>query len=40
MIKGFHARFTPGTVKNRNARRFLNPSFVKAVDRLGTAKKP
>ena len=40
MINGFHARFTPALVKNRDARPYLDPSFVqRAVDRLGLAKK-
>ena len=40
MINGFHARFTPALVKNRDARPYLDPSFVqRAVDRLGLVKK-
>jgi ABC-type nitrate/sulfonate/bicarbonate transport system substrate-binding protein len=40
MINGFHARFSPTVVKNRDARPFLDPSFVqRAVDRLGLSKK-
>jgi len=40
MINGFHARFTPALVKNRDARPYLDPTFVqRAVDRLGLAKK-
>lgn len=40
MINGYHARFTPAVVKNRDARPFLDPSFVqRAVDRLGLGKK-
>jgi len=40
MINGFHARFTPAIVKNRDARPYLDPTFVqRAVDRLGLAKK-
>jgi hypothetical protein len=35
MINGFHARFTPAVVKNRDARPCLDPSFVqRAVDKL------
>ena len=40
MINGYHARFTPAVVKNRDARPFLDPSFVqRAIDRLGSNKK-
>jgi ABC-type nitrate/sulfonate/bicarbonate transport system substrate-binding protein len=40
MINGYHARFTPAVVKNRDARPFLDPSFVqRAVERLGIGKK-
>jgi ABC-type nitrate/sulfonate/bicarbonate transport system substrate-binding protein len=40
MINGFHARFSPTVVKNRDARPYLDPSFVqRAVERLGLAKK-
>lgn len=40
MINGFHARFTPAIVKNRDARPYLDPTFVqRAVDRLGVGKK-
>jgi ABC-type nitrate/sulfonate/bicarbonate transport system substrate-binding protein len=40
MINGFHARFSPTVVKNRDARAYLDPSFVqRAVDRLGLIKK-
>ncbi len=40
MITGYHARFTPAVVKNRDARPFLDPSFVqRAVDRLGLSRK-
>ena len=40
MINGFHARFTPALIKNRDARPYLDPSFVqRAVERLGLAKK-
>ncbi len=40
MINGFHARFTPAIVKNRDAGPYLDPTFVRrAVDRLGIAKK-
>lgn len=40
MINGFHARFTPAVVKNRDAKPYLDPSFVQqAVHRLGLAKK-
>ena len=40
MINGFHARFSPALVKNRDARPYLDPSFVQqAVDRLGLTKK-
>jgi ABC-type nitrate/sulfonate/bicarbonate transport system substrate-binding protein len=40
MINGFHARFTPAIVKNRDARPYLDPSFVqRAVDKLGIGKK-
>jgi hypothetical protein len=40
MINGFHARFTPAVVKNRDARPYLDPSFVqRAVERLGIGKK-
>lgn len=40
MINGFHARFTPALVKNRDARPYLDPTFVqRAVERLGLAKK-
>ena len=35
MITGFHERFNPQGIKNRDARPFLDPSFVqKAVERL------
>ncbi len=38
MITGFHARFTPAVVKNKDAKPFLDPSFVqKASERLGLA---
>jgi len=40
MINGFHARFSPSVIKNRDARPYLDPSFAqKAIDRLGIAKK-
>jgi ABC-type nitrate/sulfonate/bicarbonate transport system substrate-binding protein len=40
MINGFHARFTPTIVKNRDARQYIDPTFVqKAVERLGIGKK-
>jgi hypothetical protein len=40
MINGFHARFTLAVVKNRDARPYLDPSFVqRAVERLGIGKK-
>ena len=40
MINGYHARFTPAVVKNRDARPFLDPSFVqRAVERLELTKK-
>lgn len=40
MINGFHARFTPTIVKNRDARPYLDPSFVqRAVDKLAIGKK-
>ena len=40
MINGFHARFTPALVKNRDARPYLDLTFVQqAVERLGLAKK-
>lgn len=40
MITGFHARFTPAAVKNRDANPFLDASFVqKASERLGFLKK-
>jgi ABC-type nitrate/sulfonate/bicarbonate transport system substrate-binding protein len=40
MINGFHGRFSPTVVKNRDARPYLDPSFVqRAVERLGLAKK-
>ncbi len=36
MITGFHQRFTPEVVKNKDAKPFLDPSFVQvAADRLG-----
>lgn len=41
MINGYHARFTPAVVKNRDARPFLDASFVqRAVERAGIGKKP
>ena len=40
MINGFHTCFSPTVVKNRDARAYLDPSFVqRAVDRLGLIKK-
>jgi HipA-like protein len=40
MINGFHARFTPAVVKNRDARPYLDPTFVqRAVDKLNLGKK-
>lgn len=40
MITGFHQRFTPEVVKNKDAKLFLDPSFVRiAVDRLGLLRK-
>jgi hypothetical protein len=35
MITGFHERFNPQGIKNRDARPYLDPSFVqKAAERL------
>lgn len=40
MITGFHERFNPQGIKNRDAKPFLDPSFVqKATDRLKLGKK-
>jgi len=40
MITGFHARFTPAIVKNKDAKPFLDPSFVqKASERLGLPRR-
>lgn len=40
MITGFHERFNPQGIKNRDAKPFLDPSFVqKAVERLKLGKK-
>jgi ABC-type nitrate/sulfonate/bicarbonate transport system substrate-binding protein len=40
MITGFHERFNPQGIKNRDARPFLDPSFVqKAVERLKLGRK-
>ena len=40
MITGFHERFNPQGIKNRDARPYLDPSFVqKAADRLKLDKK-
>lgn len=40
MITGFHERFNPQGIKNRDAKLFLDPSFVqKAVERLKLGKK-
>jgi len=40
MITGFHERFNPLGVKNRDAKPFLDPSFVqKAVERLKLSQK-
>ncbi len=40
MITGFHQRFTPEVVKNKDAKPFLDPSFVRiAAERLGLLKK-
>jgi hypothetical protein len=40
MIAGFHERFNPQGIKNRDAKPFLDPSFVqKAVERLKLGKK-
>lgn len=40
MITGFHERFNPQGIKNRDAKAFLDPSFVqKAVERLKLGKK-
>ena len=39
MITGFHARFNPQGIKNRDAKPFLDPSFVeKAAERLKLGK--
>jgi hypothetical protein len=35
MLLGFHERFNPQGIKNRDAKAFLDPSFVqKAAERL------
>jgi len=40
MITGFHERFNPQGIKNRDAKSFLDASFVqKAVERLKLGKK-
>ena len=40
MITGFHERFNPQGIKNREAKPYLDPSFVqKAVERLKLGKK-
>ena len=40
MITGFHERFNPQGIKNRDARPYLDPSFVqKAAERLKLDKK-
>jgi hypothetical protein len=40
MITGFHERFNPQGIKNRDAKPFLDPSFVqKAAERLKLDKK-
>jgi NitT/TauT family transport system substrate-binding protein len=40
MITGFHERFNPLGIKNRDAKPFLDPSFVqKAIERLKLSKK-
>jgi ABC-type nitrate/sulfonate/bicarbonate transport system substrate-binding protein len=40
MITGFHERFNPQGIKNRDAKAFLDPSFVqRAVERLKLGKK-
>jgi hypothetical protein len=40
MIIGFHERFNPQGIKNRDAKPFLDPSFVqKALERLKPGKK-
>ncbi len=40
MITGFHERFNPQGIKNRDAKPFIDPSFVqKAVERLKLGKK-
>lgn len=40
MITGFHERFNPQGIKNRDARSYLDPSFVQqAVERLKLGKK-
>ena len=40
MITGFHERFNPQGIKNRDAAPFLDPSFVqKAIERLKLSKK-
>jgi hypothetical protein len=40
MITGFHERFNPQAIKNRDAKPYLDPSFVqKAVERFGLRKK-
>jgi ABC-type nitrate/sulfonate/bicarbonate transport system substrate-binding protein len=40
MITGFHERFNPQAIKNRDAKPYLDPSFVqKAVERFGLGKK-
>jgi len=40
MISGFHERFNPQGIKNRDARSYLDPSFVqKAAERLRLDKK-
>jgi ABC-type nitrate/sulfonate/bicarbonate transport system substrate-binding protein len=40
MITGFHERFNPQGIKNRDAKPFLDPSFVqRAIERLKLGKK-
>jgi hypothetical protein len=40
MITGFHERFNPQGIKNRDAKPFVDPSFVqKAVERLKLSRK-
>jgi hypothetical protein len=40
MITGFHERFNPQGIKNREAKAFVDPSFVqKATERLNLSGK-